>query len=59
VSDLILGLDRVALVTGNNLMELIAVLRNAGLGRRLAIVSGCGSSRSYSYARDVDADVVV
>jgi hypothetical protein len=59
VSDLVRGLDRVALVTGNNLVELVAALRNAGLGRRLAIVGGRGSSRGGGCARDVDADVVV
>ena len=59
MSDLVLGLDRIALITGNNLVELVTILRNTGLGRRLAIVGGGGSSGSGGYPRDMDADVVV
>lgn len=60
VGDLVLGLDGVALITGNDLVELIAVFGNAGLCGGLATVSRRGSSRSgSSCSRDVDADVVV
>lgn len=53
VGDLVLGLDGVALVAGDNLVELVAVRRNTGLGGRFAVVGGSGC------AGDVDADVVV
>jgi hypothetical protein len=59
VGDLILGLNGVALVTGDNLVELVAVLSNACLGRRFAVVGGCGSSRGGGCAGDMDTDVVV
>ena len=59
MGNLVLGLDGVALVTGTNLVELIAVLSNAGLCGGLATVSGRGSSRSGGCSRDVDADIVV
>jgi hypothetical protein len=57
--DLILGLDRVVLVTGDNLVELVVVLINAYLGRRFTVVGRRRSSRGSICAGDIDIDVVV
>lgn len=59
VGDLELGLDRIALIPGANLVKLVAVRCDAGLGGGLAVVSGRRSSRGCGCTGDVDADVVV
>jgi hypothetical protein len=59
VDDLELGLDRIALIPGANIVELVAVRCDAGLGRGLAVVSGRRSSRGCGCTGDVDTDVVV
>lgn len=59
VGDLVVGLNRIALVTSDNLVIFVTVLGNAGLGGKVTIVGGLGDGGSGLGTRNVDADVVV
>lgn len=59
VSNLVLGLDRITLITRGHFVIFFAIFRNTRLGGRLAVVSGRRSRRGYCCARDVDANIVV
>lgn len=59
VGDLVLRLNRVALVTRNDLVVLVAVLGDAGLGRGVTVVGRLRARSRSRGSRDVDAYVVV
>lgn len=47
------------MIPGADLVELVAVHSDAGLGWGLAVASGCGNNGGCSCTEDVEADVVV
>lgn len=49
----------IAVIPGADLVELVAVHSDAGLGGGLAVASGCGNNGGCSCTEDVEADVVV